>query len=134
MDEAVLKKEITYKTARSGGPGGQHANKVSTKVILYFDLGRSHGLNPREKTILSDKLEKRLTTDGLLILSCDSSRSQLQNKNKVTERFISLLRASLKRTKRRIATRASRRVKQKRADQKKRHSEKKAMRRKSNFD
>jgi len=134
MDEAVLKKELTYKTARSGGPGGQHANKVSTKVILYFDLGRSHGLNPREKTILSDKLEKRLTTDGLLILSCDSSRSQLQNKNKVTERFISLLRASLKRTKRRIATRASRRVKQKRADQKKRHSEKKAMRRKSNFD
>ena len=134
MDEAVLKKELTYKTARSGGPGGQHANKVSTKVILYFDLGRSHGLNPREKTILSDKLEKRLTTDGLLILSCDSSRSQLQNKNKVTERFISLLRASLKRTKRRIATRASRRVKQKRADQKKRHSEKKAMRRKSNFE
>ena len=134
MDEAVLKKELNYKTARSGGPGGQHANKVSTKVILYFDLGRSHGLNPREKTILSDKLEKRLTTDGLLILSCDSSRSQLQNKNKVTERFISLLRASLKRTKRRIATRASRRVKQKRADQKKRHSEKKAMRRKSNFD
>ena len=134
MDEAVLRKEINYKAARSGGPGGQHANKVSTKVILYFDLGRSDGLNPREKTILSDKLEKRLTTDGLLILSCDSSRSQLQNKNKVTERFISLLRASLKRTKRRIATRASRRVKQKRADQKKRHSEKKAMRRKSNFD
>ena len=134
MDEAVLKKEVNYKAARSGGPGGQHANKVSTKVILYFDMGRSHGLNPREKTILSDKLEKRLTTDGLLILSCDSSRSQLQNKNKVTERFISLLRASLKRTKRRIATRASRRVKQKRSDQKKRHSEKKAMRRKSNFD
>lgn len=134
MNRTQLSKEISFKTARSGGPGGQHANKVSTKVILFFNVRDSMALNVKEKALLLDKMANRINSEGSLIISCDSSRSQVKNKKIAVERFFLLLEAGLKRQKRRISTRASKAIREKRARQKKMHSEKKSQRRKKNFD
>ena len=80
MDKSILIKELSFKTARSFGAGGQHVNKVSSKVILSFDLENSEGLNMREKKLLKKAMSSRLTKEGVLNLSCEESKSQHQNK------------------------------------------------------
>tara|TARA_R110002050_G_scaffold115691_3_gene231904 strand:+ start:347 stop:781 length:435 start_codon:yes stop_codon:yes gene_type:complete len=87
--------ELQFKAIRSSGPGGQHANKVSSKVELSFELNTSSGLNEREKKRIQLKLESKLTKDGMLNLQCDESRSQHKNKQLVINRFFKLLEKSL---------------------------------------
>jgi len=107
MNKEVLQKELVYKAIRSSGAGGQHVNKVSSKVVLSFDVAHSSGLNWREKSLLYKSIGSRLTNDKILLLSCDESRSQLQNKNTVVERFIEIIKAGLFVAKRRVASKPS---------------------------
>ncbi|NPA36122.1 MAG: aminoacyl-tRNA hydrolase [Chlorobi bacterium] len=129
--ENELLKEVVYHTARSSGAGGQHVNKVETKVELRFNISGSHILSEIEKQLILKKLKNRINAEGELILSSGVSRSQFQNKQKVTEKFLELINNALKPVKKRIATKPTKASVRKRLEAKKKHSEKKAYRRKN---
>lgn len=128
MNYEDLNKEVTYRTSRSGGAGGQHVNKVSTKVELLFNVNDSSILTERRKLIISEKLSNRISLDGVLALKCDETRSQSANKEIVFERFVNLIKTALTPVKKRRPTKPSRSSVRKRLDSKKKHSEKKSNR------
>ncbi|NOQ72629.1 MAG: aminoacyl-tRNA hydrolase [Crocinitomix sp.] len=134
MDQAAIITEISYKAVRSSGAGGQHVNKVASKVIASFNLELSKGLTDREKEILLKKLAPRLTKDGVLQLSAEESRSQFRNKALCTERLLNLLTQNLIRPKVRRATKPTKGSKKRKLKNKKINSEKKALRKKPNLD
>lgn len=125
--------EITYKAVRSSGAGGQNVNKVSSKVVLTFDLLNSNALSDEEKILAQKNLESRLTKDNILILNCDEDRSQLKNKEIVTKRFLQILKNALIIPKIRKKTRVPKSVIKKRLKNKKNLSEIKQNRRKPDF-
>lgn len=133
MDKERILKELQFKAIRSSGPGGQHANKVSSKVELSFDVVNSSVLSETEKSRISKKLASKLTNEGALLLQCDESRSQHKNKDLVIERFFALLEAALKIPKKRKASKPSKSAIEKRLKSKKANAEKKANRNKPNF-
>lgn len=130
MNENILVSEITYKAVRSGGAGGQHVNKVASKVVLTFDLEGSQAFSDKEKERLRLKLGKRLSGDQKLQMYSDSARSQHRNKELVTSRFLSLIHESLKFRKARRKTSPSKSSIEKRLRIKKKAAEKKSNRRK----
>jgi ribosome-associated protein len=87
--------ELQFKAVRSSGAGGQNVNKVSSKVILTFDLNQSQALTETQKNVLQSKLQSRLTSESILILQCDEDRSQLKNKSIVIKRFLSIIEQGL---------------------------------------
>lgn len=95
MDKEKIISELTFKAVRSSGAGGQNVNKVSSKVVLTFDLNASQALSEEEKERLTTKLKSKLTAENILILNCDEDRSQLKNKAIVTKRFLELITKSL---------------------------------------
>jgi len=95
LNQNQILSELQFKAIRSSGPGGQHANKVSSKVELSFQLNTSNGLTEREKKRIQLKLTSKLTIEGMLILQCDESRSQHKNKQLIIKRFFTLLDTSL---------------------------------------
>jgi ribosome-associated protein len=99
-----LETEFTFATARSSGPGGQNVNKVNTKVELRFNISLSRILLPEEKVILLQKLRNKINTEGELILTSQSERTQLANKSAVTEKFFKIISAALTIQKKRRAT------------------------------
>lgn len=133
MNKDLIEKELQFKAVRSSGSGGQNVNKVSSKVQLSFNLLNSVGLESEEKIWLQEKLNTKLTQDGIVLLSCDEDRSQLKNKTIVTKRFWELLSENLKKPKVRKATKTTRAAKEKRLLTKKKSSEIKASRKKPNF-
>ncbi len=134
MDLALLKTELTYKFVRSSGSGGQHVNKVSSKAELYFNLQDSSVFNDDEKLKLTEFFNKRISKDGILILTCDESRSQFRNKAIVTRRFLELIEEGLKEEKKRIKTKISKAAKKRRLANKRKNSEKKTNRKKPDVD
>jgi ribosome-associated protein len=102
---------------------------VSTKVELLFKVLNSEFLSDRKKKIISEKLSNRINSEGLLILKCDETRSQLTNKEIVWERFIQLIKTALIPNKIRRATKPSRAAVRKRLDTKKKQAQKKSNRR-----
>ena len=120
--------ELNFKAVLSGGPGGQHANKTSTKVVLEWNLVESALFSEEEKERLNQKLKNRITKDGILQLSSDHTRSQHKNKEIVQTRFLRLLEEGLKIPRKRKKTKPSKKAKLKRLQNKKHQADKKANR------
>ncbi|HKL37879.1 MAG TPA: alternative ribosome rescue aminoacyl-tRNA hydrolase ArfB [Bacteroidales bacterium] len=125
LRQRPIDKELRFHTSRSGGPGGQHANKTETQVELRFSIHDSHLLSEEEKERLMKKLSNRITKEGELILTVESSRSQVRNREEATEKFYALLEQALKKPKKRKPTKPPKAAKRKRLEEKKKHSEKK---------
>lgn len=134
FDEEALLNELSFKAVKSSGSGGQHVNKVASKIELYFNLNISEVFNEAQKSNIQKKLKNRLTKDGVLILQCDESRSQHKNKEIVIKRFLKLLKNTLVEEKKRVPTKIPRAVVRKRLKNKKYRSEKKANRKKPDID
>ena len=133
MDVDIVK-ELKFKAIKSSGAGGQHVNKVSSKVELQFDVNNSNYLTSEEKEILLKKLQSKLSKNSILILQCDKSRSQHKNKEIVIKRFLELITKGLKVPKKRKLTKPSKSSIQKRLEKKKKQAYKKAYRRKPLLD
>ena len=133
MEIDKILSEVTYKAVRSSGAGGQNVNKVSSKVVLSFDLKNSQALSDEEKLLLETNLSSRLTNDLVLILNCDEDRSQLKNKEIVTKRFLAIVKNGLIIPKERKPTKIPKSVIRKRIKYKKSISEIKKTRRKPDY-
>lgn len=134
INEEALLQELTFKAVRSSGSGGQHVNKVSSKVELLFNVSDSEVFTEEERERIINKLQHRITKEGVLILQCQESRSQHKNKEIVINRFLELIRTSLIIPKKRKKTKTPKSVILKRLKNKKSLSEKKANRKKPNID
>lgn len=119
--------ELELSASRSGGPGGQHANTADTKVELRWSIDDSE-LDQRRKQRIRDRLDSRITKDGVFILTAGEHRSQHQNREAAMARFRAIVGEAMQPTKRRKRTRVSRSQKRKRLENKRRHSEKKRLR------
>jgi ribosome-associated protein len=95
LSKQDILKELTFKTSRSGGKGGQHVNKVSTKVELNFDLRLSSLFTEEEKSRLFQKLANRINSEGILQVITEEERSQLQNKERSVQKLLVLLKSAL---------------------------------------
>ncbi len=124
-----LDNELNFSFSRSGGPGGQHVNKVNTKVELRFNIANSQSLSEEEKAILLEKLAKQINQEGELIVIAQDTRSQLKNKSKAIEKFYDIINKALKPKKKRKPTSISKAAKEKRLKQKRELAEKKERRR-----
>jgi ribosome-associated protein len=133
METDKLLSELNYKAVRSSGAGGQNVNKVSSKVVLSFDLANSQAFEEAEKELLFTKLANKLSNENLFILNCDEDRSQRKNKEIVTKRFLEIIKKALVIPKKRKATRIPRSVIEKRIKAKRNTSEIKQNRRKPEF-
>lgn len=122
-------KELSFKTSRSSGAGGQNVNKVETSVTVLWKVATSEFFTDEQKDLIQDKLKNRINADGFLFLTVSESRTQLMNKNKAIEKILEMVDKSLWIPKKRIATKPSKAKKQKRLDTKKKLSEKKESRR-----
>ena len=134
MNATQIIKELKFKAVRSSGSGGQHVNKVSSKIELTFDLENSNSLSEFEKEILKTKLSSRLTKEKILILFCEETRSQHRNKGIAIKRFLELIKTLLIRPKKRRPSKPSLSSIKKKTEHKKRTSIKKALRKKPRLD
>lgn len=125
MNSSILISELSFKAVRSSGSGGQHVNKVSSKIELYFDVQHSQALTDEEKLRLVHKLTTRISKEGVLQLACSESRSQHKNKELVIKRFIDLIKVNLRVSKPRKKTKPSKSSIKKRLDSKTKQSLKK---------
>jgi ribosome-associated protein len=128
MEIEELINELTFTMSRSSGPGGQNVNKVNTKVTLKFDVVNSSVLTAEQKEVLAKKLASRMTKNGVLILTAQDKRSQLQNKEAVLFKLDELLRKAFTPRKARKATKPGKAAVRERIKAKKHRSEKKQSR------
>ena len=121
--------ELEFRASRSGGPGGQHVNTSSTRVEVWWDIARSPTLSDQQRQRLTLRLASRLDGAGRLRLVSSGSRSQLRNREEVTERLIGLVAEALRIPKRRKPTRPTRAAKAARLEGKRRRGATKRERR-----
>ena len=119
----IPRAELQFRTSRSSGPGGQHVNKVETRVELLFDARQSPSLTEEQRARLLECLCSRLDSDGVLHIVSDSYRSQFRNREETLVRFILLLQHALRPRVIRRPTRIPRGAKEARLQEKKHHGE-----------
>jgi len=120
--------ELEWRFDPSGGPGGQHANRASTRAELRFDLARSPSVPESLRRRMLERLGSR-APGGVVGVTVDESRSQWRNRSLARRRLAALLRDAMRTPRRRIATTPSRRAKRRRLEDKRRRSQKKRLRR-----
>lgn len=125
--------ELMFTASRSGGAGGQHVNKVSSKVELRFHIDGSAILSEEEKLTLKSKLENRINSEGYLQIISQAERSQLLNKQQAVKKFHQLLEKCFQPVKARKATKPTASSVAERMTQKKKNAQKKASRSRNNF-
>jgi ribosome-associated protein len=128
MIDRDFSSELDFSASRSSGPGGQNVNKVSTKMELRFNVAGSLLLTVPEKELILEKLAARITASGELIVVSQSERTQLQNKEKVIEKFYMLITRALTPRKQRKPTMPSKASREERLEKKRQQSEKKERR------
>ena len=129
QEEAIIKKELSYHTSRSGGKGGQNVNKVETKVEISFDVLVSEALSSRQKETVLRKLTE-LQEGSLIRIVANVHRSQFENKTEAQKKLYAFLNKLLKPVKKRVPTKPSKASKQRVLVEKKLKSEKKSLRQK----
>lgn len=132
MDIEKIINELEFQFSRSSGAGGQHVNKVSTRVTLNFNIEDTQNLSDEEKEMVHNKLKNSISKKGILSLSSDATRSQHKNKELVIKRFSTLLQKAITPTKKRKPTKRPKSIDLIRLEKKKRLSEKKTNRKKIN--
>lgn len=125
----IPESELQLRFSTSGGPGGQHANRSSTKVTLVWNVDSSEAVGARRRSIIKRKLRHRIASSGDISVSADEHRSQLMNRREAERRLATLLANSLKPDKVRRATAPSLAAKNARIQAKKRRGEIKRLRR-----
>ena len=135
MDDLIVNSQVTipgwelwFTASRSSGPGGQHANKASTRITLYWNLASTTALRGVWRQRVINRLRHRLDQDGVLQVSAEDERSQLRNKGLARERLAALVAQALVVPKYRRKTRPSRNSQRRRVDQKKQRGALKANR------
>ncbi len=130
--KVTITPEIQFQTARSGGKGGQNVNKVETMVEGRWDVAASQLFTAEQKELIREKLQHRITEEGVLLVKSQSERSQLGNKQEVIRKMNQLVSLALVRKKARRATQPTKASKEKRIETKKRNTLNKLLRRKIN--
>lgn len=126
--------ELHATASRSGGPGGQHVNKSSTRVTLRWNIETSEVLSDRQRALLLSRLDHRLTRSGELVLHAGRARSRARNLENARERLAKIVSRGLATTRKRIATKASAGSRKRRVEQKRRRSSIKSQRRRPGLD
>src|SRR5436190_19794617 len=130
----IPRSELDIRVSRSSGAGGQHVNKTSSRVEIFWNVLESRALDDAQRSRLRDKLASRLTSDGSIRVVASDMRSQSRNRDLAEERLVDLVRRALIVPKKRRATKPTRASQEARLESKKRHSTKKSERRKTSFD
>ena len=133
MDINLLLNELHFQATRSSGAGGQHVNKVSSKIELRFSITNSSALSEEEKIQLQQKLNKQLTKNQEIIITCQDSRSQHKNKEIAIKKLIDLIQKSLLKPKKRKKTKPSKQAIKKRLEKKAKQALKKENRKKIRY-
>lgn len=129
----INENELTFTASPSSGPGGQHVNKVSTRMTLWFNVAVSPSLSEEQKQRIFSRLATRISKEGVLRIISQQHRSQSANKDATIERFVELLKEVLTDQPPRKKTGISKKARQRRMDEKKQHSRKKQHRSKFNL-
>jgi ribosome-associated protein len=131
---SIPRNELDVRVSRASGAGGQHVNKTSSRVEIFWNIPASRALNDDQRTRLLDKLSSRLTTEGSIRVVASDMRSQSRNRDLAEERLVELVRRALMVPRKRKPTRPTRAAKEARLETKKRHSNKKQQRRGPSLD
>lgn len=128
LNKTAILSELIFNTSRSGGAGGQHVNKVETKVEVYWDILKSLAINDDQRSLITQKLKNKIDSDGILKMASSKTRSQLKNKEDAINKLLALIEKALTIQPKRIPTKVPKSVVKKRLSDKKKASEIKKMR------
>ncbi len=129
QDLSIPDSDVRFSSARSGGPGGQHVNKVNSRVILEFDVMHTSTLSSSQKQKIAEKVGHRMNQHGILRLQAQRHRTQSANRADLLEKFVGILQNALRPVKNRVRTRVPHRAREKRLEEKKLRTRVKRVRR-----